>query len=102
MADQKAENLLNLALDATAEELEKSPALSVGFNREEKRWELIVKYNGDLNVVLEALPEIEADHIIWRLCDLNGTAITNRVFDRFFADRIYRKTEKALFFRLQR
>ncbi len=54
MADQKAENLLNLALDATAEELEKSPALSVGFNREEKRWELIVKYNGDLNVVLEA------------------------------------------------
>lgn len=60
MADQKAENLLNLALDATAEELEKSPALSVGFNREEKRWELIVKYNGDLNVVLEALPEIEA------------------------------------------
>lgn len=60
MDNQKAENLLNLAMDATPEEREKSPALSVGFNREEKRWELIVKYNGDLNVVLEALPEIQA------------------------------------------
>ena len=61
MDNQKAENLLNLAMDATPEEREKSPALSVGFNREEKRWELIVKYNGDLNVILEALPEIQAD-----------------------------------------
>ena len=32
MADQKAENLLNLALDATAEELEKEV---VGFYRDE-------------------------------------------------------------------
>lgn len=61
MDNQKAENLLNLAMDATTEEREKSPALSVGFNREERRWELIVKYNGDLNVILEALPEIQAD-----------------------------------------
>lgn len=60
MDNQKAENLLNLAMDATPEEREKSPALSVGFNREEKKWELIVKYNGDLKVILEALPEIEA------------------------------------------
>lgn len=60
MDNQKAENLLNLALDATPEEREKSPALGVGFNREEKRWELIVKYNGDLNIILEALPEIAA------------------------------------------
>lgn len=61
MDNQKAENLLNLAMDAKPEEREKSPALSVGFNREERRWELIVKYNGDLNVILEALPEIQAN-----------------------------------------
>ncbi|WP_125140726.1 S8 family peptidase [Clostridium transplantifaecale] len=61
MDNQKAENLLNLAMDATPEEREKSPALSVGFNREERRWELIVKYNGELSVILEALPEIQAD-----------------------------------------
>lgn len=60
MDNQKVENLLNLAMDATPEEREKSPALSVGFDREEKRWELIVKYNGDLNLILEALPEIKA------------------------------------------
>lgn len=61
MDNQKAENLLNLAMDATPEEREKSPALSVGFNREEKRWELIVKYNGELSAILDALPEIQAN-----------------------------------------
>ena len=48
MANQKLENLLNLSLDATEEEREKSLELSVGYDREEKIWEVIVKYSGDL------------------------------------------------------
>lgn len=48
MASQKLENLLNLALAATQEEREKSAQLNVGFLENEKKWELIVKYNGDL------------------------------------------------------
>jgi len=48
MNDQKIENLLNLALDATESELEKSSILGVGFNPDEKEWELIVKYSGSL------------------------------------------------------
>lgn len=46
--DQKIENLLNLALQATPEEREKSPELMVGFDEEEQRWDIIVKYNGNI------------------------------------------------------
>lgn len=52
MEDQKADNLLNLALDATSEEREKSLQLNVGYDREDNTWELIVKYSGNLRAVL--------------------------------------------------
>ena len=42
--DQKIENLLNLALGATAEERRKSPELMVGYDEEDQRWDIIVKY----------------------------------------------------------
>lgn len=48
---QKAENLLNLALDATAEERVKSLELDVGYNPIDREWDLIIKYSGSLEVV---------------------------------------------------
>ena len=48
MENQKRENLLNLALDATEEERLKSVNLNVGYDPREKTWELIVRYNGSL------------------------------------------------------
>lgn len=48
MDNQKRENLLNLALDATEEERLKSVNLNVGYAPREKTWELIVRYNGSL------------------------------------------------------
>ena len=48
MDNQKRENLLNLALDATEEERLKSVNLNVGYDPGEKTWELIVRYNGSL------------------------------------------------------
>ena len=48
---QKAENLLNLALDATAEEREKSLELDVGYNPIDREWDLIVKYSGSLESI---------------------------------------------------
>ena len=45
MNNQKAENLLNLALDATEEEREKSLNLQVGYEPTERTWELIIKYD---------------------------------------------------------
>ncbi|MCI8639330.1 MAG: S8 family peptidase [Coprococcus sp.] len=49
--DQNMENLLNLALDATEEEREKSLNLEVGYFPIEREWELIVKYSGSLDAV---------------------------------------------------
>lgn len=53
MASQKAENLLNLAIDATEEEREKSLQLDVGYDPIDRTWDLIIKYSGDLREVRE-------------------------------------------------
>ena len=53
MTEQNLENMLNLALDATEKEREKSLNLDVGYYPIEKEWELIVKYSGSLDAVRE-------------------------------------------------
>ena len=53
MPDQKLENILNLALDATEEERDKSLGLNIGYNPIEREWDLIVKYSGSLDCVRE-------------------------------------------------
>lgn len=53
MASQKLENLLNLALDATASERENSLNLDVGYEPIDKEWTLIVQYTGSLVKVRE-------------------------------------------------
>ena len=49
MADQKIDNLLNLAMEATPEERIKSENLNVGYDPEKKLWDVIVKYSGSQN-----------------------------------------------------
>lgn len=48
MKSQKVENILNLALDATEEEREKSLELDVGYYPIDREWDVIVKYSGSL------------------------------------------------------
>ena len=56
MKDQKAENLLNLALSVPEEERKQTGELDVGYDRETRTWELI----GDLaGIVREQFPEAE-------------------------------------------
>lgn len=50
MADQKLENMLELALDSTESQREKSLNLNVGYDSLTKRWELIIKYSGELTL----------------------------------------------------
>ena len=57
--DQKAEDLLNLALDTPYEMRERSKQLDVGYDRESRTWELIVKYSGNLKEQLLGLPGVE-------------------------------------------
>lgn len=52
MQDQKVDNLLNLALGITPEERERSLQLNVGYDAEERTWEVLVKHSGDLRKVL--------------------------------------------------
>jgi len=51
MADQKLENVLNLAIEATDEEREKSLDLNVGYDEQTNMWELIVKYSGNIREI---------------------------------------------------
>jgi len=53
MDSQKRENLLNLALDATEEELEKSMVLDTAIEAETQLWEVIIRYDSEI------FPELE-------------------------------------------
>ena len=56
MNSEKIENLLNLALDATKSEREKSLELDVGYDRLERTWEVVVKFGGtteELQILLK-------------------------------------------------
>lgn len=51
MVSQKNENVLNLALEASPREREKSLELDVGYQAGEREWTLVVKYSGSLEEV---------------------------------------------------
>lgn len=59
--NQTLENMLNLALETPEEERERTENLNVGYDKANRSWELIVKYNGslaalaDLGVTVEEL-----------------------------------------------
>lgn len=57
--DEKNEVLLNLSLEATREEREKSLTLDIGVDNETNLWEVIIKYNGNLTALKETFPNID-------------------------------------------
>ena len=59
MANQKLEALLNLALETDEEERRRSGQLGTGFSESTGRWELIVKYNGDISRLQSNVIEVE-------------------------------------------
>ncbi len=63
MESEKFENLLNLALDATERERQKSLNLGVGYEPETTRWELIVKYSGDIMRLSRENPQIRVEEL---------------------------------------
>ena len=56
--NEKMENLLNLALDAPESEREQSIELHIGFDETDNVWEVVVKYGGTREALLEAFPMI--------------------------------------------
>ena len=50
--NEKIENLLNISLNVSEAEREKSPSLSTGYNDVLKIWEIIVRYTGNIDNIL--------------------------------------------------
>lgn len=63
MNNEKLENQLNLALEATRREREKSEELEVGYEKSTNTWELIVKYSGNIS----PLEDVERGIVIEQL-----------------------------------
>lgn len=64
MDDQKIENLLNISLEVSESEREKSRALSTGYNPNEKTWELIIKYVGDITYLESKYPGTQVKELL--------------------------------------
>lgn len=58
MNDQKLENLLNLALESTRSERDRSQNLSVGYDSLSDTWEVIIKYTKNLENVRRIAEEV--------------------------------------------
>ena len=63
MNSAKIENLLNLALDVGERERMRSPELSVGYDKADQTWEIIVKYYGSLDALAQQYPQ-------WQITEL--------------------------------
>lgn len=59
MANQKLENIMELALELSNAQRERSEQLNVGFSPKERTWELIVKYNGNIERVQSDVIKVE-------------------------------------------
>jgi hypothetical protein len=57
--NQKLENLLSLSLQSTTEEKESSPILEAGYTPSTKTWELIIKYNGNIEKLGSSVIKVE-------------------------------------------
>ena len=59
MNSQKQENILSLAMESTAEDRQKSEILSIGVDENANRWEVIVKYHGNLERIASDDVQVE-------------------------------------------
>ena len=95
MPDQKLDNLLNLALDATEEEREKSRNLNVGYEKQTRKWEIIVKYS-EMGDSVEALLGGSGISVVPLLGGYAIVTLPGRIFPTS-PDRIYRKAHPSVF-----
>lgn len=99
MPNQKLENVLNLAMDTPAQERARSQELEIGFNPEEKTWELIVKYSGSLDAVRELGIKVEEMRNEYAILTV-PEALVERVSS--FPQIEYIEKPKRLFFTVNR
>lgn len=98
--NQKIENLLNVSLDATREELESSESLSTGFNWRDNTWEIIVWYTGNLE-------NIKANYNVYvrELLFNYAIIVTDKATIELISQEpqiVYVEKPKSLYFQLER
>ncbi len=108
MSNAKIENLLNLALEASAAEREKSLQLGVGYSSTEQTWEVIVRFIRDgLNQVSQILASYGAERLlpfVTRLSNSYAILILPETLVDIVAgldEIIYMEKPKRLFFAVQ-
>lgn len=78
--NEKQDNQLNMALELTPEQLNKSQELSVGFDETTKSWDLIVKYQGNLDRVRElgvTVKELSGGYAVLSVPELLVDTVSN-------------------------
>lgn len=103
MPNPKIENQLNLALDVTESEKNKSSNLNVGFNETTRLWTVILRYTGTLDNVRELLSSYNIPIKIWELLSFYAVMelpedLINVVAD--FENIIYIEKPKRLYFQI--
>ena len=100
MADQKLENLLNISLQATKEEREKSEELGIGYDPEQNTWELIVRYSGSLDGLRTRYPQIRIRELLNQYAVL---IVPETLVDAVSQETVieYVEKPKQLYFELQ-
>lgn len=100
MADQKLENLLNISLQATKEEREKSEELGIGYDPEQNTWELIVRYTGSLDGLRIRYPQIRIRELLNQYAVL---IVPEALVDAVSQETVieYVEKPKQLYFELQ-
>ena len=97
--DQKIENQLNLAINIPEDERVRTQDLDTGYNMTENEWELIVKYNGNIETAAMNI----ADSLKILLGGYALVKIKQERIDEFAALRevIYIEKPKKLYFELE-
>ncbi len=105
MDSQKIENVLNLAIEASQVEREKSLDLNVGFDEDEKKWEVIIKYTSDLTDLKKEydVSELLSEYAIVKVREDDLPTMANRVEveylekpKRLFYDRVNGKRASCI------
>ncbi len=95
MEDQKLEPVLNLAIDIKDEEREKFLEATDAFDKENNRWDVIVRYNGSLDFLLDM--NVRVVYLLGGYAILNlEEAMLERLSD--YEQIIYVEMPKRVFF----
>lgn len=66
MYNEKIDNLLNLSMNSSQEERQRSEVLDVGFDSGSRTWEVIVKFAGELSELKRKFPQIQALELLFQ------------------------------------